>query len=64
MDAPRSDKFRQMEAASSGAAASAVKASIEGRRRSWLERIFEFAGKKYRVVALGEQKIKVDDTLN
>lgn len=56
MDAPQSDRFRQMQAADRQVADRAVKSAIAGRRRSWLERIFEFAGKKYRVVSLGEAK--------
>jgi len=43
-----------MQAADKRVGDAAVKSSIAGRRRSWLERIFEFAGKKYRVVSLGE----------
>jgi len=45
-----------MQAADSRVGDAAVKSSIAGRRRSWLERIFEFAGKKYRVVSLGESR--------
>jgi len=54
MDAPQSDRFRAMQAADKNVADAAVKSSIAGRRRSWLERIFSFGGKKYRVVSLGE----------
>ena len=56
MDAPQSDRFRAMQAADKRVGDAGVKSSIAGRRRTWLERIFEFAGKKYRVVSLGESR--------
>lgn len=56
MDAPQSDRFRAMQAADKRVGDAAVKSSIAGRRRSWLERVFEYAGKKYRVVSLGESR--------
>ncbi|WP_020568978.1 hypothetical protein [Neolewinella persica] len=54
MDAPQSDRFREMQRTNKQIAQKAVRSSIAGRRRSWLERVFEFAGKRYRVVSLGE----------
>lgn len=54
MDAPQSERFREMQRSNKQAAQKAIKSSIAGRRRTWLERIFEFAGKRYRVESLGE----------
>lgn len=58
MDAPQSERFREMQRSNKQIAQKAIKSSIAGRRRSWLERIFEFAGKRYRVESLGEATLE------
>ncbi|OAV44900.1 hypothetical protein A3850_010525 [Lewinella sp. 4G2] len=64
MDAPQSKRFKELKKTSPDAGQKVIKSSIAGRRRSWVDRIFEIAGKKYEVVSLGERQISAVPTSN
>ena len=62
MDAPQSKRFEELLRNNPDAGHKAIKSSIEGRRRTWLDRVFEIGGKRYKVVSLGESHPTVNNT--
>lgn len=57
MDAPKSKRFRELRRQNGAVTSEAVKQSLKGRRKGWLQRVFRFGGKTYEVTAVRSEEV-------